>query len=56
MNRQQEKLLVAALCGLVITAAAGFAVQPAMAGTPVHLPSPQTTMVSASAVLLAMPD
>ena len=31
MNRQQEKLLVAVLCGLVITVAGAFAVQPAMA-------------------------
>ena len=31
MNKQQEKVLVATLCGLVITAAAAFAVQPAMA-------------------------
>lgn len=36
MNKQQEKVLVAALCGLVITAAGAFAVQPAMAaGYPV---------------------
>ncbi len=31
MNKAQEKVLVAALCGLVVTAAAAFAVQPAMA-------------------------
>lgn len=31
MNKAQEKVLVATLCGLIITAAAGFAVQPAMA-------------------------
>jgi uncharacterized protein YraI len=31
MNKHQEKVLVATLCGLVITAAAAFAVQPAMA-------------------------
>ncbi len=31
MNKAQEKVLVATLCGLVITAAAAFAVQPAMA-------------------------
>ena len=31
MNKQQEKVLVATLCGLVITAAAAFAVQPAIA-------------------------
>lgn len=31
MNKSQEKVLVAALCGLVVTAAAGFAVQPALA-------------------------
>ena len=31
MNKKQEKVLVAALCGLVITAAGAFAVQPAMA-------------------------
>ncbi|MBD8065381.1 SH3 domain-containing protein [Devosia sp. PTR5] len=31
MTKSQEKILVAALCGLVITAAAGFAVQPARA-------------------------
>jgi uncharacterized protein YraI len=31
MNKAQEKVLVATLCGLVITAAAGFAVQPTMA-------------------------
>ena len=30
MNKKQEKVLVAALCGLVITAAGAFAVQPAM--------------------------
>jgi uncharacterized protein YraI len=31
MNKHQEKVLVATLCGLIITVAAGFAVQPAMA-------------------------
>ena len=31
MNKQQEKVLVATLCGLVIAAAGAFAVQPAMA-------------------------
>ena len=31
MNKQQEKLLVGTLCGLVVTAAASFAVQPASA-------------------------
>jgi uncharacterized protein YraI len=31
MNKNQEKVLVAALCGIVITAAGAFAVQPAMA-------------------------
>ena len=31
MNKAQEKVLVATLCGAVITAAAAFAVQPAMA-------------------------
>lgn len=36
MNRNQEKLLVAMLCGLVIVSAGAFAVQPAMAaGYPV---------------------
>jgi len=32
MNKQQEKVLVAGLAGLVIAAAAAFAVQPANAG------------------------
>lgn len=31
MNKSQEKVLVASLCGLIVTAAAAFAVQPAMA-------------------------
>jgi uncharacterized protein YraI len=31
MNTQQEKLLIATLCGLVMVAAGAFAVQPAMA-------------------------
>ena len=31
MNKSQEKLLVAALAGVIITGAAAFAVQPAMA-------------------------
>lgn len=31
MNKQQEKVLVATLCGLILTAAGAFAVQPAMA-------------------------
>ncbi|ODT81637.1 MAG: hypothetical protein ABS76_10790 [Pelagibacterium sp. SCN 64-44] len=31
MNKAQEKVLVATLCGLVVAAAAAFAVQPAMA-------------------------
>lgn len=31
MNKQQEKILVAALAGVVIVSAAAFAVQPAMA-------------------------
>ena len=40
MTKSQEKLVVAALAGLVIAAAAGFAVQPAMAaGYDVHAPA-----------------
>lgn len=36
MNKAQEKVLVATLCGLVIAAAGAFAIQPAMAaGYPV---------------------
>ncbi|WDR02714.1 hypothetical protein PSQ19_00255 [Devosia algicola] len=31
MNKNHEKLLVATLCGLIITGAAAFAVQPTMA-------------------------
>ena len=31
MNKAQEKVLVAALCGLIVTTAAGLAVQPATA-------------------------
>jgi len=31
MNKAQEKVLVAVLCGAIMTAAAGFAVQPAIA-------------------------
>src|SRR5690606_22898382 len=31
MNRQQEKLLIATLAGLIITGAAAFAIQPALA-------------------------
>lgn len=31
MNKAQEKVLVAMLCGAIVTTAAGFAVQPAMA-------------------------
>ncbi len=31
MNKSQEKVLVAVLCGAIMTAAAGFAVQPTMA-------------------------
>lgn len=31
MNKRQEKVLVATLCGLVIAAAGAFAIQPAMA-------------------------
>jgi len=31
MNKRQEKLLIAALCGLVITIAGGFAAQSALA-------------------------
>ncbi len=31
MNKRQEKVLVATLCGLILTAAGGFAVQPAHA-------------------------
>ncbi|WEK02829.1 MAG: hypothetical protein P0Y65_11470 [Candidatus Devosia phytovorans] len=31
MNKRQEKLLIATLCGLVIVSAGAFAVQPAMA-------------------------
>jgi hypothetical protein len=31
MNRQQEKILVATLCGVIIAGASAFAVQPAMA-------------------------
>ena len=34
MNKAQEKLLVATLCGLVVTAAAAFAVLPTMAAGP----------------------
>ncbi|WP_375449600.1 hypothetical protein [uncultured Devosia sp.] len=31
MNKRQEKVLIATLCGLVLTAAGGLAVQPATA-------------------------
>lgn len=31
MNKSQEKVLIAVLCGAIMTAAAGFAVQPALA-------------------------
>ncbi|SEP78008.1 hypothetical protein SAMN05428969_0872 [Devosia sp. YR412] len=31
MNKRQEKLLVAMLCGLIMVSAGAFAVQPAMA-------------------------
>lgn len=31
MNKRQEKVLIAALCGLVIVTAGAFAMQPAMA-------------------------
>ena len=31
MNKSQEKVLVASLCGIIVAAGAGFAVQPAMA-------------------------
>jgi FtsH-binding integral membrane protein len=31
MNKHQEKVLLAMLCGLVITAAGAFVVQPALA-------------------------
>jgi uncharacterized protein YraI len=31
MNKNQEKVLVAALCGVMVVAASAFAVQPAMA-------------------------
>lgn len=31
MNKAQEKVLVAVLCGVIMTTAAGFAVQPTMA-------------------------
>lgn len=36
MNRQQEKVLVAALCGIIIAGAGAFAVQPAMADQPMR--------------------
>ena len=56
MNKRQEKVLIATLCGLVVTAAAGFVIQPAnaasepvqvtdLAGEPVALPSTPTLQV-----------
>ena len=43
MNRNQEKLLIAALAGLIIAGAAAFAVQPAFAaGYPVETPAQVT--------------
>ncbi|MDB5614051.1 MAG: hypothetical protein JWQ22_1704 [Devosia sp.] len=50
MNKHQEKVLVATLCGLVITAAGAFAVQPAMAKSnqPVTIPV-QHLMVTTAA-------
>ena len=36
MTKQQEKVLIAALAGLVITAAAAFAISPAMVANPAH--------------------
>lgn len=53
MNKHQEKVLVAALAGLVITAAAAFAAQPTMAaGYNVEQPA-QVTGVQAWDVLNA---
>jgi hypothetical protein len=46
MTKHQEKLLVAALCGLVIAAAGAFAVQPAMANNNQAISSIQHVMVS----------
>ena len=43
MNKSQEKVLVASLCGLVVAAAAGFAVQPALASDS----APRASVVSA---------
>ncbi|WP_127752343.1 MULTISPECIES: hypothetical protein [unclassified Devosia] len=56
MNKRQEKVLIATLCGLVVTAAAGFVIQPAnaastpvqassFAGEPVALPRAPTLQV-----------
>jgi hypothetical protein len=48
MNKRQEKLLVAMLCGLVIVSAGAFAVQPAMAksGQPVLISSVQSVSLA----------
>lgn len=49
MNKRQEKVLVATLCGLVIVSAGAFAVQPALAKSsqqPVLVSSIQSVTVS----------
>lgn len=47
MNRQQEKLLLATLCGFVLVAASAFAMQPAMAaGYHVERPARVTGVAS----------
>lgn len=39
LNRQQEKLLIAALAGLILVCAAAFAVEPALAGPVIVAPA-----------------
>lgn len=46
MNKYQEKLVLATLCGLVITGAAAFVVQPAIATGPTPDRLARTTIVT----------
>lgn len=46
MKKNQEKVLVAALCGMVVVAAGAFAVQPALAGKKPAVSTQHSQLVS----------
>jgi len=56
MTRNHEKLLLAALAGIIIAGAAAFAIQPALASTVAPKRTYDLTTASADVLLMQLPS